>query len=153
MAEFYQQLSAKEPHVTFHYVSASPWQLYPALTKFLDTYHFPQGSFYLRLFRWKDENFFTVFQSSKPHKIETIEHLLQWCPQRRFILVGDSGEQDAEIYAMFALKYPGRINHIFIHEVPRKNGDKLDYQSVFKGIPATQWTVFTEAESLLSKKP
>lgn len=148
MAEFYQKLATREPPVTFHYVSASPWQLYPFFIEFLDTYHFPPGSFHLRFFRWKDEDFFTLFKSSKSHKIETIESLLHCCPQRRFILVGDSGEQDADIYAMFARKYPERIIHIFIHEVPRKRGDKLDYQAVFKGIPTTQWTVFTEAENL-----
>jgi len=152
MAEFYQQLATKEPNVTFHYVSASPWQLYPFLTEFLDTYHFPQGSFHLRLFRWKDKNLLTLFKSSKPHKIETIEFLLQNNPHRRFILVGDSGEQDAEIYATFARKYPERIIHIFIHEVPRKEGDQLNYQRVFAGIPPTQWTVFTDATSLLSKE-
>lgn len=149
MAEFYQQLATKESSVTFHYVSASPWQLYPFLTEFLDTYNFPPGSFHLRFFRWKDENLFTLFKSSKPHKIETIESLLQCCPQRRFILVGDSGEQDAEIYAQFARQHPERIIHIYIHEVLRKDGDKLDYHAVFKGIPTTQWTVFTEAAALL----
>jgi len=148
MAEFYQKLAVGELPVTFHYVSASPWQLYPFLTEFLDAYHFPQGSFHLRLFRWKDENFFTLFKSSKPHKIETIESLLKCCPQRRFILVGDSGEQDAEIYATFARQYPERIVHIYIHEVQRKEGDKLDYPAIFKGIPTTQWTVFTEAAIL-----
>lgn len=151
MAEFYQQLATKESSVTFHYVSASPWQLYPFLKEFLDTYKFPQGSFHLRLFRWKDENFFTLFKSSKPHKIETIESLLKCCPQRRFILVGDAGEQDAEIYAQFARQHPERIIHIYIHEVLRKNGDQLDYQAVFKGIPTTQWTVFTDATTLLGK--
>ena len=151
MAQFYQQLASQEPGTTFHYVSASPWQLYPALIEFLDTYHFPLGSFHLRLFRWKDSSFFSLFQSPQPHKIETIEHLLQWCPQRRFILVGDSGEYDAEIYAMIARKYPERILHIFIHEVPRQNGNKLDYLAIFKGIPTTQWTVFTDATRLLAK--
>lgn len=151
MAQFYQQLATQEVGTTFHYVSASPWQLYPALTEFLETHHFPPGSFHLRLFRWKDSSFLSLFQSSQPHKIETIEHLLQWCPQRRFILVGDSGEQDAEIYAMIARKYPERIVHIFIHEVLRPDGNKLDYLAVFKGIPTAQWTVFTEATSLIAK--
>lgn len=145
IADFYQQIAKKANNITFHYVSGSPWQLYPSLSKFLDEYHFPQGSFHLRFFHWQDGHF---SKQTQEHKLETIEFLFQKCPQRHFILVGDSSEHDAEIYAQFARKYAERVVHIFIREVRRAEGDKLNYSEIFKGLPQTQWTVFTQAENL-----
>jgi phosphatidate phosphatase APP1 len=151
MAEFYQQLVARQPDIAFHYVSGSPWQLYSALASFIDTYHFPQGSFHLRLFGWKSNLSLSFFEATQSHKLEVIEQLFQMSSQRRFILIGDSGELDAEIYATMARKYPDQVIHILIHEVPRKAGDKLDYETVFKGIPITRWTVFTAASQLTTE--
>jgi len=148
MAKFYQQLAKQFSKVNFHYVSASPWQLYPSLQTFLQENHFPLGSVYLRTFSWKNR-LLHLFQSTKSYKLETIEQLLHQSPQPHFILIGDSGEQDADIYAQIARKYPHRIRQIFIHEVPRKGGDKLDYQKVFANLPPSQWTVFSQATSLL----
>jgi len=50
MAQFYRTLAQQE-QTTFHYISASPWQLYQPLANFLKDNEFPSGSFHLRLFR------------------------------------------------------------------------------------------------------
>jgi len=90
------------------------WQLYPPLQDFIRSSRFPPGTFHLRNFRWKDESFFNLFKSPEGHKLAVIEPLLERFPKRRFILVGDSGEKDAEIYETLARKYPQQIVHIMI---------------------------------------
>jgi hypothetical protein len=57
----------------FHYVSASPWQLYPALAEFRRTNGFPAGTFHLKTFRWKDESFFDLVQSLLEYKLGVLE--------------------------------------------------------------------------------
>ncbi len=145
MATLYKSWQ-KRGNVTFHYVSASPWQLYQPLANFLKDNGFPMGSFHLRLFRWKDSSFFDFFKSSRPHKIKTIKSLIDCCMERRFILVGDSGENDPEIYAEIARQYPQQISRIFIHDV---TGDEAArYQKTFKGLPKSLWQVFQDAATL-----
>lgn len=147
MAELYRRI-LQQKNVTFHYVSASPWQLYQPLQDFITEQHFPAGSFHLRLFRWKDSNFFNIFTSSKDYKIETIQSLINCCLERRFILIGDSGEHDPEIYASIARQYPQQVQHIFIHDVTEEGKNAKRYQKTFKGLPLSLWTVFRDATRL-----
>ncbi|MGD8785772.1 MAG: DUF2183 domain-containing protein [Thioalkalispiraceae bacterium] len=131
----------------FHYVSSSPWQLYPVLQQFLSDESFPRGSMHLKLIRIKDESIFNLLATPAEGKIPTITHLLETYPQRRFILVGDSGEKDPDIYASIAKKYPNRIIKIYIHDV---TGDKQRIEAVFSALPRQQWVVFTDTSELLT---
>ncbi|MCJ7501176.1 App1 family protein, partial [bacterium] len=112
MPEVYQSW-AKEGAV-FHYVSASPWQLYPPLADFMSREGFPSGSFTLRSFRIKDRTFFNIFASPEETKIPVIESIVSRYPDRRFILVGDSGEKDPEVYGEIARFHPDQVVRIFI---------------------------------------
>lgn len=114
MPEFYQQLA--NAGASFHYVSASPWQLYPSLAPFLDKY-FPFGCLSQRHFYIGDKSFVDFFQSSMDYKIKTVSRLLERYPQRQFVLVGDSGEKDPEVYLHIAKKYPQQVSDILIREV------------------------------------
>ena len=53
MPEYYKRLEKQGAY--FHYVSASPWQIYPSLKPFMDK-HYPPGSYSLRDFRLKDSS-------------------------------------------------------------------------------------------------
>lgn len=139
---------AKQGNVVFHYVSGSPWQLYLPLTELLSNSGFPAGSFHLRLFRWQDSSFFEFFKSVRPHKIDTISSLVECCLGRRFILVGDSGEQDPEIYATLARKYPQQIVRILIRNVTQENAEAKRYQETFKDLSKSLWTVFSDPTTL-----
>jgi len=131
---------------SFHYVSSSPWQLYPSLNEFIGKSNFPSGSMHLKLFRVKDSSFFNMFDSPEEGKIPTISHLLDSAPQRQFILVGDSGERDPEIYATIAQRYPKQIKRIYIHNI---NNDDQRLQTVFKDLPADRWLAFKDASQIL----
>ncbi|ORZ23242.1 hypothetical protein BCR42DRAFT_487246 [Absidia repens] len=112
MAETYMKWYTQG--ASFHYVSNSPFQLLPFLYKFLNTERFPPGSMHLRL----DGSLMArLIEIPGRAKRDAILSIMQDFPQRQFVLVGDSGEIDLEIYTKIALENPGRILKIFIHDV------------------------------------
>jgi phosphatidate phosphatase APP1 len=117
VAAFYKALqkgvSGGENNPIF-YVSSSPWNLYPLLSEFLRINRIPLGPLFL-----KDFGNQTIFDSSNHagHKIENIERILRVYPHLPFVLIGDSGEKDPEIYAEIVRKYPNSIRVIYIRNV------------------------------------
>jgi hypothetical protein len=134
-----------------HYVSASPVQLYAPLAMFIQTNGFPRGVFHLKPFRWKDQSFFGLFADPQQYKIKTIEPLLTRFPQRRFVLVGDSGERDPEAYAALARKYPIQVVRIFIRDVTNENASAPRYEKVFRGLPPELWFIFREPTEIQNR--
>jgi phosphatidate phosphatase APP1 len=96
----------------------------------------------MKPFRWKDETFFNLFKSPEGYKRRVIEPILGNFPQRRFVLVGDSGERDPEIYAGLERKYPEQVMRILIRDVTGEEADGERYQKVFKNVPPERWRVF-----------
>lgn len=134
-----------EQGATFHYVSASPWALQAELAKFATDAGFPSGVYHLRTLRLKDlSSTYDFAQSSEPHKNASIETLLTQFPERTFILVGDTGEKDPEIYAGFAKRFPDRINHIYLRQVPGADNTPGRFATTFAGVPATRWTLLAD---------
>lgn len=100
--------------VQIHYVSNSPWQLYPLLDRFFKMVGLPPGSFHLKQYSGLFQG---IFEPTLERKKGNLERILQDFPDRKFILVGDSGESDLEVYTDLALTNPGRIIGIFIRDV------------------------------------
>ena len=148
MASVYRRWQQEHPGAAFHYVSASPWQLYGPLSKFALAERFPAGTFQMKLFRPKDSTFFDLFMDQVQFKLGQIEPLLRSYPQRRFVLVGDSGEQDPEIYGELARKYPEQVVGIFIRNVSGEDARGQRFQNAMKDVPGDLWRVFDDAESL-----
>jgi hypothetical protein len=145
MASHYRALAA-DPHTRFHYLSASPIQLYPALADFLEDSGFPAGSVHLR----ESTTWRTLIPSggeSRAHKLTTIERLLADFPQRRFLLVGDSGEADPEIYGEVARAHTGQIHGIFIRNVTGETREAERYAEAFDGVDERLWHVLHESEA------
>jgi hypothetical protein len=141
MAALYEGWRANEG-AQFHYVSASPWQLYPALAEFRRTNGFPAGTFHLKTFRWKDESFFDLVQSPLEYKLGVLEPLLAKFPQRRFRLVGDSGEADPEVYGELARRHPEQIERILIRELSGADRSEGRYRAAFRDVPPEIWSLF-----------
>jgi phosphatidate phosphatase APP1 len=104
----------------FHYVSASPVQLYPELSRFFEKAGVPKGTFHLRD-TTDISNFIALKQSTITHKKSAIEKLFKAYPNRKFILVGDSGENDPEIYADIYKTHPGKVLLIIIRDITDEN--------------------------------
>jgi len=119
-AEFYHLLhrgaSGKETNPIF-YVSHSPWNMYRYLEFFLKKNNFPKGPILLRSFA----NFRIRKNSDeKPQKQKEIINILKTYPELKLILIGDSGEHDADIYLEIAESFPERILAIYLRSVKHK---------------------------------
>ncbi|KAJ2063350.1 hypothetical protein GGI08_002543 [Coemansia sp. S2] len=101
----------------FHYVSNSPWQLYPSLDEFFHKYKFPPGSAHLRSFDPNDLLSVKNYTGTPQLKSDTIETLFAMFPSRKYVLVGDCGEHDLETYTDLARRFPGRVLRIYIRDV------------------------------------
>ena len=114
-------------NAAFHYVSGGPWQLYQPLSEFLTRAGFPDGTFHLNYF---PKNFLATDTRSLlidsicgslgrtyDHKVEQITRLMERFPGREFILVGDSGELDIEVYRRIRELFGERVREIWIRDV------------------------------------
>lgn len=132
MADRYRR--AADAGATFHYVSGSPWQLYRPLREFLRAEGFPPGSFHLKHFRLTDASLLGLLGSQEATKTAAIASLLAAFPKRRFILVGDSAEEDPEIYGKLARRHPQQIVAVFVRHVARQDAHRERLQDALKGI-------------------
>lgn len=146
MAEAYRKWEAGGAR--FHYVSASPWQLYEELAGFLKDSGFPSGSFSL-----KQLSSSNIFESARERKLPVIEDLFRRYPQRKFILVGDSGQEDPEIYAQLARAYPQQVAFIAIRSVRTERATDERYRQAFRDVDPTLWRIFREPSELESYQP
>ncbi|MHC4178753.1 MAG: phosphatidate phosphatase App1 family protein, partial [Planctomycetota bacterium] len=146
MPELYQEWARQG--VVFHYVSGSPWQLYLPLSEFLRAEGFPAGSFHLKHFRLKDSTAFSLLASQEKTKLGAIEPILAAFPGRRFILVGDSGEQDPEIYGKIAREHGRQIAAILIRNVTDEAADGERFGRAFERIQPQRWRLFGRPEQL-----
>jgi phosphatidate phosphatase APP1 len=100
--------------VKFHYVSNSPWQLYPVISTYFSMAGLPTGSFHLKQYSGMMQG---IFEPVAERKKVTLDKIARDFPERRFILIGDSGEADLEVYTDFVLENPGRVAAVFIRDV------------------------------------
>lgn len=152
MAPVYQGWATNES-ARFHYVTASPWQLYVPLSEFIRSNGFPGGTFHMKTFRWKDETFLDLFKSPEKYKLAVIEPILDRFPRRRFVLVGDSGERDPEIFARLARRRPKQVTRILIRDVTGEGADSGRYRKAFAGLPRGTWQIFSEAREIRDALP
>ncbi|KAL9622551.1 MAG: hypothetical protein Q9160_003048 [Pyrenula sp. 1 TL-2023] len=110
--EWYTRLS--QLGVKLHYVSNSPWQLYPLLQSYFHMAGLPKGSFHLKQYSGMLQG---IFEPAAERKKGSLEKIMRDFPERKFILVGDSGEADLEVYTDIVLANPGKILGIFIRDV------------------------------------
>jgi phosphatidate phosphatase APP1 len=115
--EWYNNMA--EMGVKFHYVSNSPWQLYPVISKYFALAGLPPGSFHLKQYSGMLQG---IFEPVAERKKGTLDKIARDFPERKFILIGDSGEADLEVYTDFVLENPGRVVAVFIRDVTSSDG-------------------------------
>jgi phosphatidate phosphatase APP1 len=93
------------------YVSSSPWNIYDMLVDFLNVHGVPHGPLFLK--DWS----LSVLGKHRDYKIGVIRHLLRIYEDLPFVLIGDSGEEDPEIYLQAVQEHQGRIKAIYIRDV------------------------------------
>ncbi len=130
MANAYQRWA--DQGALFHYVSSSPWQIYDAINQFLFDEHFPSGSMHLKWFRLRDEIFKRWQIIRRKSKGGVIRNLIKRLPERTFLLVGDSGERDPEIYAKLASKFPAQVARICIRQIDANPLDSERLNKIYR---------------------
>jgi phosphatidate phosphatase APP1 len=108
VAAFYRALQAGGN--PFFYVSKSPWNLYVPLAEYLEVQGLPEGPLFLRNLG---------LRMPRDHKCTAIAALLKAYPHLPFVLIGDSGENDPEVYADIVRRFRRRIRTIYIRSVNR----------------------------------
>jgi len=94
------------------YVSSSPWNLYDVIAGFLEAERIPAGPLLLR-----DWDLGPSLFRNAGHKTRLIREILETFPTLPFILIGDSGQEDPEIYAEIVAAHPSRILAVYIRSV------------------------------------
>ncbi|HET7692981.1 MAG TPA: phosphatase domain-containing protein [Gemmatimonadota bacterium] len=119
VAAFFRALHAgtgSAPNPVF-YVSNGPWNLYDVFEHFLELRGIPPGPVELRDWRapWHELRRVGRYE----HKLESIRRIFRTLPDLPFILIGDSGEDDPEIYRDLVQEYPARVPAVYIRDVSR----------------------------------
>lgn len=125
IAAFYRALQSGPVTTLFnpiYFVSSSPWNLYDLLVDFFRIQGIPKGPLLLRDFGLNRE--LLSAGGHHTHKLAMIRKVLDVNPQLPFVLIGDSGQQDPEIYAQVVKENPGRIRAIYIRDVSEDRRDE-----------------------------
>lgn len=102
-----------EDHPIF-YISNSPWNLFGYLQTYLRSKNFPSGFLFLR-----DINIgmFSSKALEEKNKFKEILKVFSICKEMPFVLIGDSGEVDSDIYLKLMSMFPERIKAVYIREI------------------------------------
>jgi phosphatidate phosphatase APP1 len=140
VAAFYRALGSGSKGTSrnpIFYVSTSPWNLYDLLTDFLQLHGIPQGPLFLK--NWGGLKDLLRGDDPLAFKLQTIRGILDAHPRLPFVLVGDSGQHDAEVYARIVSERPERIRVVYIRQVGRPeradNVQRISAKMESLGIP------------------
>lgn len=100
MAEWYRAM--EELGATFSYVSNSPWELWGVVREYLHSTGFPSGSVTLKEYGGASSAIAKLWEEPGMRKRAGVEVIFRQFPHSRFILIGDSGEQDLNLYVALA---------------------------------------------------
>jgi phosphatidate phosphatase APP1 len=137
----------------FFYVSSSEWNLYDYILEFTRVNKMPEGVFLLNVLK-QIQHIFKTGQNNHHTKFMRIVRILEAYPNQRFVLLGDSSQQDPYIYASIVEHFPKRIHAVYIRDIYEKNKNKVKdvlYKIEASGVPCCFFTHSNEA-ILHSKK-
>ncbi|MGZ8901224.1 MAG: App1 family protein [Limisphaerales bacterium] len=124
VAAFYRALQRGTNDTEFNpifYVSSGPWNLYDLLIDFMELNEIPVGPIMLQDYGLAEKQLFSA--SHRDHKLAQIRKLLETYPDLPFVLIGDSGQHDPEIYRKVLEEVPTRIKAIYIRDVTGEGRD------------------------------
>lgn len=148
LSKFYRDIAESRPDARFHFVSGSPWQLYEPLKELFQEAGFPDASYHLKEVALDGTSLSNLFIDPMEFKVPAITELFENYPARKFLLVGDSGEKDPEVYAEIFRKFPDRVEGIFIRDVTDEPATAARYEKVFAGIDKGKWRLFKHPEEI-----
>jgi phosphatidate phosphatase APP1 len=114
MAVLYERLVTANPGAPVFYLSTGAWNVAPTLSRFLSRHLYPAGPLLLTDWgptpdRW--------FRSGAEHKRNTLSRLAAEFPDIKWLLIGDDGQHDQEIYSEFANAHPDNVAAVAIRRL------------------------------------
>ncbi|KAH3670622.1 hypothetical protein OGAPHI_001137 [Ogataea philodendri] len=149
LAVWLQQLKSQY-HCPIHYVSNSPWQIYNIVCGFMDYVGLPVDSISLRQYSGNLIASFTMPSSER--KKDSLIKLFKDFPNRKFILIGDAGEQDIEAYAQLVKLFPTQVLAVYIRALNGAFSSTGEDMKVFKELEAILATRDRHVEPKTEKK-
>lgn len=117
--------------LSFHYVSNSPWQLFPTIKDYFQYVDLPPGSVHLK--QYTGNIIGSLMEPKQSKKKTALYKILGDFPHKKFFCVGDSGEYDLEAYVDVAKRHPNQVLSIYIRYVQGSLSD-LDEFKLYKQI-------------------
>ncbi len=114
MAEFYRTVRAAEPEAVVVYVSTGAWNVAPALQRFLRRRGFPDGPMLLTDWGPTPDGW---FRSGQEHKRACLRRLVDDLPQLRWVLVGDDGQHDPQLYDEIVWARPNGVRLVAVRQL------------------------------------
>lgn len=148
MAVLYERLLRGHPGAPVFYLSTGAWNVAPTLSRFLMRHLYPSGPLLLTDWgpthdRW--------FRSGREHKQQSLARLATEFPGLRWLLVGDDGQHDEELYADFAAGYDTSIEAIAIRQLSTSEavlaGGRSNDDELAQGSPA-RWVFAPDGAGL-----
>jgi phosphatidate phosphatase APP1 len=114
MAVLYERLTQHYPGAPVIYLSTGAWNVAPTLTRFLSRNLYPSGA--LLLTDWGPTHD-RLFRSGQEHKRASLRRLATEFPNVKWLLIGDDGQHDEELYGDFALEHPSQVAAVAIRQL------------------------------------
>jgi len=114
MAQLYRRLVAEHPGSPVLYLSTGAWNAAPALGRFLRRHGYPAGPLLLTDWGPTETGW---FRRGAQHKREALRRLTREFPDIRWLLIGDDGQRDPEVYAELAENQPERVRAVAIRRL------------------------------------
>jgi phosphatidate phosphatase APP1 len=138
VAAFYRALqkgrAGQEGPKPVFYVSSSEWNLYDLLVDFFEFRGIPAGPLLLQELEHSIFHFWKSGNGNHEHKQEKIRFLFSFFPNLDFVLIGDSGQRDPDIYLQAAIEHPGRVKAVYIRCIGKayKNKQSMEIAAEMK---------------------
>ena len=123
VATFYRALAFGPAGVErpFFYVSSSPWNLFDLLVDFLQLNGIPPGTLLLKDYGLTADHLLATDHVS--HKLGNVLTVMDHHPELGFVLMGDSGQDDAEVYARVVAERPDRVRAVYLRDVVEERAE------------------------------
>lgn len=130
------------------YVSRAPWSIYEMLERFFRLHEIPVGPI-LFLREWGFTLGHPLPHRIKDHKLNLIRGMLSMYNHLPFILIGDSSQQDPEIYARIVEEHPGRVLAVYIRNVTRAPERRQAIEMLAKRVVSSGCSLVLGADSFI----
>jgi phosphatidate phosphatase APP1 len=114
MAVLYERLVTAHPDAPVFYLSTGAWNVAPALTRFLSRHLYPAGPLLLTDWGPAQDRW---FRSGPAHKRAALTRLAAEFPAVRWLLIGDDGQHDPQLYGDFAASHPEHVAAVAIRRL------------------------------------